>query len=57
MGLKAHDVFGCFGCFDCHNWLDLLSKQQGIPIEERREWFRRAFERSLLIVVTDGVLK
>lgn len=57
MGCKAHDIFGCYGCLECHTWLDTLSKQQGISNEERREAFRKAHERSLLIVVQEGILR
>lgn len=57
MGAKAHDLFGCFGCLECHTWLDLSSKQQSVPHDERLLTFYRAMSRSLLIIVTEGILK
>ncbi len=57
MGGKSHDIFGFYGCSDCHQWYDIASRQQGFSNEVRRDWFRKAFERSLLIVVTEGILK
>jgi hypothetical protein len=56
-GTKAHDIFGFYGCSDCHNYYDLASRQQGISNTDRRELFRKAHEKSLLIVVTEGILK
>lgn len=57
IGVKAHDIFGFYGCGACHVWYDTLSKQQGISNEERRHWFQKAHDKSLLIIVTEGVLK
>jgi hypothetical protein len=57
MGLKAHDIFGFYGCSDCHYWYDIASRQTGFSNEGRREWFRKAHEKSLLIIVQEGILK
>jgi hypothetical protein len=57
MGVKAHDLFGCYGCFECHTYLDLLSKQEGVHNDERRLAFYRAMCESLLVIVTEGILK
>jgi hypothetical protein len=57
MGVKAHDLFGCYGCFECHTFLDLASKQEAMPHDERLLMFYRANSRSLLIVVQEGILK
>lgn len=57
VGGKSHDIYGFYGCSDCHFWFDTASKQEGFSNEERRSWFQKAFERSLLIVVTEGILK
>lgn len=57
MGCKAHDIFGFYGCSACHEYYDTTSRQKGYSNDTRREWFRRAHERSLLIIVTEGILK
>lgn len=57
MGVKAHDIFGFFGCSGCHAWYDTASKQEGFSNDERRAAYHRAHDRSLLIVVTEGILK
>lgn len=57
VGLKCHDIFGCYCCGRCHVWFDTMSKQRGFSNDERRHVFQRAFERTLLIVVSEGVLK
>lgn len=57
MGCKAHDLFGCYGCFECHTYLDLASKQEGMPHDERLLMFYRAMTKSLCIAMAEGVIK
>lgn len=56
VGLKAHDIFGFYGCDACHDWFDRASRTTLTP-DERREWFYRAFSKSLLVLLELGVLR
>jgi hypothetical protein len=57
VGGKAHDIFGFYGCSDCNYWYDIASRQDGFSNDERRGWYQKAHDKSLLIIVTEGVLK
>lgn len=52
-GLKAHDIFGAYACSACHEWYD----QGPASRDEKDDAFQLAHERSLLKLVTEGVLK
>lgn len=60
--VKAHDIFGAYLCFLCHGWLDQGSGMDPTGVwtgtrEDKKEFFRRAMDKSLLRLVTNGVLK
>lgn len=57
VGVKAHDIAGCYGCAECHAYLDLLSKQEGVPHDERLLLFYRACLRSLIVACREGVIR
>ena len=58
MGLKAHDIFGFYGCSGCHHWYDIESRQDRSVTElERNTYYQRAADRSLLIIVQEGILR
>jgi len=47
VGLKAHDCYIAFGCEACHLAVDNLRMQQ-LEKEDRRHYWQRGFERTLL---------
>ena len=52
-GHKAADIFGFYGCSGCHEWYD-----KGPSQKEEKDWmFRTAHERSLVILLEEGVIK
>jgi hypothetical protein len=58
IGLKSHDIFGFFSCSGCHKWYDGEYVLHPCPHRvTRHEYYQRAHDRSLLILVKDGVLK
>ncbi len=57
VGIKSHDIFGFYGCSGCHIWYDIVSRQDGVPNEERRASYQKAHDKSMVIAVTAGVLK
>ena len=61
-GIKAHDVFVAFLCGNCHYWLDFGTGKDPTVLynsnrTEKNEMFTRAFQKTLLILLKDGVLK
>jgi len=60
-GFKTHDIFGYFGCFGCNSWFDEHSKRTGskfyVEPQERRWYYQRAHDRSLVRLLEKGVLK
>ena len=59
MGHKAHDVFGFYGCSGCNSWYDTQSKAGKFSVSEddRRWYYQRAHDRSLLKLLEKGVLR
>jgi len=55
VGLKAHDCFIAFGCQECHNAIDRRAQQ--LEPEDRRYYWQRGFERTVLWLFENGKLK
>jgi len=55
IGLKASDCFIAFGCQDCHDAID--GRNHRIPTADRRYYWQRGFERTLLWLFTNKKLK
>lgn len=58
---KSHDVFGFYGCSGCNAWYDVHSKEIGskfyVEPDERRRYYQKAHDKSLIIVIEKGVLR
>lgn len=55
VGVKSHDIFGFYGCSGCHQWYDEASRAG--DLDTRHHYFRRAHDKSVLRLVTKGILK
>lgn len=53
MGLKADDVFHAAACHSCHAEIDQGSN---LTRDERLEYWRRGFERTMLMYFQNGWL-
>lgn len=53
MGIKAHDIYTAWACFNCHVAMDELM----IDRDQAKEYWRRGFERTMLAIVEQGILK
>lgn len=52
--LKAHDCFVAWACSDCHRELDTSNR---LSYEEKCNLWQRAFERTLLAALEQGILR
>jgi ferredoxin len=52
--MKAHDCYIAFGCSACHFAIDQGTK---LSYEEKKEYWRQGFERTILVLFTRGILK
>jgi hypothetical protein len=53
MGIKAHDCYAAWGCSACHAALDVGSN---LSYAERKEYWRRGFEKTILALFTAGFI-
>jgi hypothetical protein len=52
--LKAHDVFHARGCSACHAELDQGNK---LDYEEKKYYWQRGFERTMLALFDEGLVR
>jgi hypothetical protein len=57
VGLKAHDVFGFYGCSGCHQWFDHDSKRYAEGLADRRDYYQRAHDKSIVRAIEKGVIR
>lgn len=51
--LKAHDIFHAWACSACHSAID---QGKDLGYEEKKEYWQRGFERTLLALLDKGIL-
>jgi len=52
--LKAHDIFSAWACSDCHREID---QGKSLSYEEKNHLWQRGFERTLISLLEQGILK
>jgi hypothetical protein len=52
--LKAHDIFHARACSACHAEID---QGKNLDYDEKKFYWQRGFERTVLALVQEGVLK
>ena len=52
-GIKAHDLFGAFLCYHCHTEYDSGTSMNR---QEKQEWFREQWERSMIVACEKGYI-
>jgi len=55
MGIKAHDLFGAYLCHNCHSLYDFNNLELGLD-DDRSDWFKRQWEKSMIIACEKGYL-